>query len=220
MQHATTVPAWPRDHRVHFPAGKRFAGRQSRDTWLARPLLDMLADLGSRDPALREHCDFVGDLAASLGRRLGLAEPTVQRLRLAGVLHDIGKVAIPERILQKPGALDDGEWKRVRRHPEAGYVLIRGVGLNEIAGWVLCHHERPDGRGYPYGLDGQRIPLEAAILSVADAYHAMTTERPYQRALSDSAACDQVLRCSGSQFDARVVDALLRTAAPAAAVAV
>jgi len=220
MQLTATAPAWPRDHRVPFASPKRFGGRFTRDVHLARPLLEMLAGLGSRDPALREHCDFVGDLAASLGRRLGLPEPVVARLRLAGVLHDIGKVAIPDRILQKAGALDDGEWERVRRHPEAGYVLIRGVGLNEIAGWVLCHHERPDGNGYPYGLDGERIPLEAAILSLADAFHAMTSERPYQTALSDEAACEEVLRCSGSQFDAGVVDALLRTAMPASTVAI
>lgn len=193
---------------VPTPVRGRFR-RFPPEAELAAPLLGMLEELGARDGGLREHCESVGRLAAGIGRRLGLGEQAVARLRLAGVLHDIGKVVVPGRILHKPGPLDDGEWEQIRRHPQTGWLVIRSVGLEEIADWVLCHHERPDGSGYPHGPRRRHLPLGAAILAAADAYHAMTEERPYQLTLGHAEAREELRRCSGTQFDPAVVEALL-----------
>jgi HD-GYP domain-containing protein (c-di-GMP phosphodiesterase class II) len=173
---------------------------------LAEPLLRLLEESGERE-ALGEHCQAVGDLAVLIGGRLGLPERTLRQLHLAGVLHDIGKAMIPNSILDKPGPLSELEWEEIRRHPETGYLLIRSVGLNEIADWVRAHHERPDGGGYPFG-SGKR-PLGAAIVSVADGYQAMTAERSYQGAMSRGAARAEMRRCAGTQFEPEIVDALL-----------
>ncbi len=142
-----------------------------------------------------------------IGRRLGLPDLTLRQLYLAGVLHDIGKAMISDSILDKPGPLSAHEWEAIRRHPETGYLLIRSVGLDEIADWVRAHHERPDGSGYPFG--SRRRPLGGAIVSVADSYHAMTAERTYQEAMTAEEAREEMLRCSGSQFEPEIVEALL-----------
>ena len=134
----------------------------------------------------------------------------VARLRLAGVLHDIGKVVIPDAILQKPGPLDADEWEEICQHPRTGHRLVKAVGLHEISNWVLCHHERPDGKGYALGLPAEEIPLGGSILAAADAFHAMTVERPYQAPLTTSQALVELQRCSGTQFFPEVVAALSR----------
>ena len=182
---------------------------------LAKPLIRMLGSTGA-DENLREHSWEVGELAARIGRRLHLPEVTLRRLRLAGVLHDVGKAFVPQSILDKPGPLSSLEWAQIRRHPETGYLLARSAGLGEIAGWIRAHHERPDGRGYPFGVKSR--PLEAAIIAVADTFHAMTAERPYQQAVSPAVACQEIEVCAGTQFEPRVVDALIgpTTAGPLA----
>jgi HD-GYP domain-containing protein (c-di-GMP phosphodiesterase class II) len=173
---------------------------------LAEPLLRLLDDHGNR-AALGRHCEAVGDLAVVIGRRLGLPDDTLRQLYLAGVLHDIGKAMVPDSVLEKPGPLSTVEWEEIRRHPETGYLLIRSVGLDEIAEWVRAHHERPDGFGYPFG--SRKRPLGGAIVSVADGYHAMTAERTYREAMSPEEARAEMLRCSGSQFEPEIVEALL-----------
>ena len=173
---------------------------------LAEPLLRLLDDHGDR-AALGRHCEAVGDLAVVIGRRLGLSDLTLRQLYLAGVLHDIGKAMVPDAILEKPGPLSAVEWEEIRRHPETGYLLIRSVGLDEIAEWVRAHHERPDGSGYPFG--SHERPLGGAIVSVADGYHAMTAERAYQEAMTPEEAREEMLKCSGSQFEPEIVEALL-----------
>lgn len=155
------------------------------------------------------HGESVGHYAAITAENLGLPPARVRPLRLAGVLHDIGKVAISDSILDKPGRLTPEEWAEVRRHPEIGYRLISSAGLPAIGGWVLSHHERPDGSGYPYGLTGTEIPLESMILSAADAYHAMLERRPYKAPVSPADAASELRRCASSQFDATVVEALV-----------
>jgi HD-GYP domain-containing protein (c-di-GMP phosphodiesterase class II) len=132
-----------------------------------------------------------------------------ERLRAAGVLHDIGKLGISDKVLQKPHGLDVGEREEIRRHPEIGARILAHPQLDAVREWVLRHHERPDGGGYPGGLAGEAIPLEARILSVADAYEAMTADRPYRRALRAEEARAEIVRARGTQFDARVVDAFL-----------
>jgi putative nucleotidyltransferase with HDIG domain len=189
--------------RFSLPIDAEFAASEER---MAAPLLRLLEESGERE-ALGEHCQAVGHLAVLIGRRLGLPERTLRRLHLAGILHDIGKAMIPNSILDKPGPLSGLEWEEIRRHPETGYLLIRSVGLNEIADWVRAHHERPDGSGYPFG--SWTRPLGAAIVSVADGYQAMTAERNYQGAMSREAARAEMRRCAGTQFEPEIVEALL-----------
>ena len=195
--------------QVSPPRRGHYRRVRSSEVEQATPLLRMLAKHGLDDPSLLAHCEAVGDLAARVGHRLGLAEPVVTRLHLAGLLHDIGKLTLPDSILRKPGPLTEGEWSQIRRHPETGWHLIRSVGLEEIGEWVLCHHERPDGRGYPFGFTSQRIPLGGAILAAADAYQAMTVDRPYQVTLTETDARQELHRCAGTQFEPAVVAALL-----------
>ena len=190
------------------PAPGLRLGRWQTEEMRAGPLLRVLESLGDRDPELKQHCVAVGDLAERTALRLGFAGHVGARLRLAGILHDIGKVAIPGALLQKPGPLDADEWERVREHPQTGFLLIRGHGLDEIAEWVLTHHERPDGRGYPFGLGSHEVPLQGAILAAADAFHAMVVERPYQASLTPIEAREELRRCAGSQFEPVVVQAL------------
>lgn len=181
-----------------------------------RELLPVVQVLAALDPELSTHGESVARLATLAGRALGLPHQTVRLLGLAGLLHDVGKVVVPPGILEKAGPLSEKEWIEVRRHSEVGCGMLRALGLDEIAGWVLAHHERPDGSGYPFGLGAGEIPLEASILSACDAYHAMTAERPYQRALPHEEAIEELRRCACSQFDPRVVEALIEALEPAA----
>jgi diguanylate cyclase (GGDEF)-like protein/putative nucleotidyltransferase with HDIG domain len=164
--------------------------------------------LDMRDTSTARHSQTVGRYAKLLAHELGLGD-AVERVQLAGLLHDVGKVGIPDSILQKPGALDDAEWAEMRKHPELGARILQGANLEDISGWVLAHHERPDGRGYPQGLSRDEIPVPARILAVADAYEAMTTDRVYKRAMDHVAAQAELLRCSGTQFDADMVGAFV-----------
>jgi HD-GYP domain-containing protein (c-di-GMP phosphodiesterase class II) len=129
-------------------------------------------------------------------------------VRLAGRLHDLGKLAIPEEILRKPGSLDDAERLVLERHPQIGYLMLRSLGVEPVATWVRHHHERWDGTGYPDGLAGTAIPLGARIVFVADAWDAMTTERAYGVRRSEAEALRECERVAGSQFDPAVVAAL------------
>jgi HD-GYP domain-containing protein (c-di-GMP phosphodiesterase class II) len=133
----------------------------------------------------------------------------VEKIRLAGLLHDIGKSELPHGILDKPGPLTSREWDRLRKHPEAGARLLSDPMFDDIRSWVLAHHERVDGLGYPLGLHGGGIPIAARILTVADAYEAMTSDRPYRRALAHEDAAEELRACAGTQFDAEIVEAFL-----------
>jgi HD-GYP domain-containing protein (c-di-GMP phosphodiesterase class II) len=165
-----------------------------------------------RDAGSVAHSETVGRFAAMIAGELGLPEKRVERIRLAGVLHDIGKVGVPDAVLQKAGPLDEGEWAEIRKHPELGSRLLAGAGLDDIAGWVLAHHERPDGLGYPAGLAGTTIPLESRILAVADSYEAMVTDRVYRPGIGPDLARAELEQGAGMQFDRDVVAALLRCA--------
>ena len=123
-----------------------------------------------------------------MARELGLDEERVDRVRLAGVLHDIGKIGISDRVLTKPGPLDQTEWQEMYTHPEIGARLLSRPEFADLREWILAHHERPDGLGYPHGIGEDRIPIEARILAVADAYEAMTADRCYRPAIGEAAA--------------------------------
>jgi diguanylate cyclase (GGDEF)-like protein len=187
-------------------------GGSGSEQLAAAMLLAETLDL--RDVSTARHSQTVGRYAEEIGRALGLPGDRVERLRAAGVLHDIGKLGVADAVLQKPGALTDDEWADMRRHPELGARILDHANLRDISGWVLAHHERIDGRGYPHGLAGEQIPLEARILAVADAYEAMTADRPYRAALGHDAAREQLRECAGTQFDPRVVEAFLRVLQP------
>jgi diguanylate cyclase (GGDEF)-like protein/putative nucleotidyltransferase with HDIG domain len=162
-----------------------------------------------RDSGTAAHSETVGRYAGAIAGELGLPADLVERVRFGGIVHDVGKIGIPDSVLRKPGWLTDEDWQEMRRHPEIGARILRGANLDDIGEWVLAHHERPDGHGYPHGLGADEIPLEARILAVADAYEAMTSDRVYRPALTPEAARAELLRCSGTQFDGRVVDAFL-----------
>jgi diguanylate cyclase (GGDEF)-like protein/putative nucleotidyltransferase with HDIG domain len=190
------------------------AGGAAREQLAAAMLLAETLDL--RDVSTARHSQTVGRLAEAIARRLGLDDARVERIRAAGVLHDIGKLGVADAVLQKPGPLTDEEWADMRRHSELGARILEHANLRDISRWVLAHHERVDGRGYPHGLAGEAIPLEARILAVADAYEAMTADRPYRSALGHDAAQAELRAQAGAQFDARVVEAFLASVAPAA----
>ena len=171
-------------------------------------LLTLAEALDLRDPRTARHSETVGRYAEGMARELGFSEDRTERIRLAGVLHDIGKIGVADSILFKDGPLNDDEWTEIRNHPEIGARLLSGPGLADLRAAVLAHHERLDGDGYPFGLSGEEIPLEARIIAVADAFEAMLADRPYRRGRPAAEALEELDRCSGTQFDPRVVDAL------------
>jgi putative nucleotidyltransferase with HDIG domain len=165
--------------------------------------------------SLEAHAEAVAELAAQVAERLGLPDALVLRCRLGGWLHDVGKATIPESILGKPGPLDESEWAVMRTHPAIGEEIVLGAGaVREAAAAVRHHHERYDGTGYPDRLAGDTIPIEARIVAAADAYAAMTADRPYSSARTPQEALAELQRCSGSQLDPRVVAALLAVLGP------
>lgn len=176
-------------------------------------VLSLAEVLDLRDERNASHSAAVARYCEMIGRELGLPESRVNRLRLAGMLHDIGKIGIADTILDKPGPLSPGEWDQVRRHPEMAARILGAKELTDIREWVLNRHEQPDGHGYPRGVSGEEIPLEARILAVAESYDAMTSDRPYRSAKTPAEAMAEMGRYAGSQFDGRVVDALKRVLA-------
>jgi diguanylate cyclase (GGDEF)-like protein len=179
-----------------------------------------------RSPALGPHVSEVAALAEAVGLRLGLPEHRLHRLRQTAELHDVGKMAIPDEVLNKPAPLTEDEWRLIREHTIVGERIVSAApALGEVAKLVRATHESFDGSGYPDGLAGEDIPLEARIVNAADAYCAMTRKRPYRQAMSVEGAINELSRCAGSQFDPAVADAVIaavrqdltRLAAPRAA---
>jgi diguanylate cyclase (GGDEF)-like protein len=183
-------------------------GRGVDETHLAT-LLSLAEALDLRDTGTAAHSRTVGRYCGLIAKELGLPPERAKRIEVAGVLHDIGKIGLPDAILQKPGRLGRNELAEIRTHPEIGAQVLSGRGLEDLRDWVLAHHERPDGLGYPAGLSDEQIPLEAKILAVADAYEAMTADRVYRERLGAKAARAELLRCAGTQFDPRVVAAFM-----------
>ena len=189
---------------------RRSAGRRrvQRDAQLAT-VLALAEALDLRDADTSNHSRMVGFYAELMAQGLGMDPAHVERVRIAGLLHDIGKIGVPDAVLRKPAKLDDDEWAMMQRHPEIGARLLASVDANDIRSWVLAHHERPDGRGYPFGLENDDIPIEAKILSVADAYEAMTADRIYRTAPGPDVARAELEKWRGAQFDGQVVDVFL-----------
>src|SRR5438093_89507 len=168
-----------------------------------------------RDTYTGSHSARVAELAARVASRLGLDQEQIELSRLAGSLHDLGKLAIPEEILRKPGPLTGPERLVLERHPQIGFRMLDSLGIDPVAKWILHHHERWDGTGYPDRLPGSEIPLGARIIFVVDAYDAMTSDRVYRGRLSREDALAELERCAGTQFDPAVVAALAVELEPA-----
>jgi diguanylate cyclase (GGDEF)-like protein len=193
------------DRRMYARKGDRraSAGRQSRDV--------LLRSLSERQPDLHVHLRGTADLAMAVGRELGMHGEELNDVAQAAELHDVGKIAIPDAILEKTGPLDEGEWSFMRRHTIIGErILMAAPSLRSVAKLVRSSHERWDGSGYPDRLKGELIPLGARVVAVCDAFDAMTTTRPYRHRIGESDALAELRRCAGSQFDPAVVDAFVR----------
>jgi diguanylate cyclase (GGDEF)-like protein len=191
--------------RIHSTADlEREAERAAR----LRAATNLVKFLDARDTSTANHSEIVAELAVAIGEVLAVEADTLDQLRLAGLLHDLGKLGVPDRILHAPRALNDDEFEVVRRHPEIGCSLLDGLQLAPVDEWILHHHERWDGTGYPNRLRGEEIPLGARIIHVADAFEAMTAHRPYGRPRTIHAAIAELRAHAGSQFDPRIVAAL------------
>jgi diguanylate cyclase (GGDEF)-like protein/putative nucleotidyltransferase with HDIG domain len=166
--------------------------------------------LQERDRYTGEHSESVVEMAARVAQAMGLDAEEVSRVRTAALLHDIGKVGIPDEILHKPGPLDEHEWELMRQHPVIGERILRAIpGLGGVARIVRHEHERWDGGGYPDGLTGKEAPVGSRIILACDAYHAMTSDRPYRPAMSHTEAMEELSRHAGTQFDPEAVQALI-----------
>ena len=167
--------------------------------------------LEKRDPYTAGHQRRVAQLAAAIGEEMGLARTVIEGIHFGGLIHDIGKISVPAEILSKPVRLSDLEFKIVKVHAEAGYEILKDIAFPwPVADMVRQHHERMDGSGYPQGLKGEQIMLEARILAVADVTEAMSARRPYRPGLGMDAALEEITRGRGSHFDPAAVDACLR----------
>lgn len=161
---------------------------------------------------LHGHVHRVSNLAVDLGAGLGLPEADVDRLALAGVLHDVGKIHLDPEVLGKPGPLTEYEKDLMQRHPELGFAMTRDKLDPKVSEAILYHHERYDGRGYPFGLEGEAIPIMSRIVLVADAFDAMTSHRAYQPALPVEYAIEEIRKNAGTQFDPAVVEVFMELA--------
>jgi HD-GYP domain-containing protein (c-di-GMP phosphodiesterase class II) len=163
--------------------------------------------LAERDFATVEHANRMQDLVCRLAFKIGLSKNSIADLRLLAQFHDIGRVKIPDKILYKPGPLSESELQYMRLHPVIGYRIAKAMpGLAHIADWILKNHEWWNGNGYPFGYKGEEIPIECRILAIADAYDAMTNDRPYRKAMSQERAFSELKNYSGTQFDPELVE--------------
>lgn len=157
------------------------------------------------------HSKKVSELCILVSEKMGFSKENINLMRLAGLMHDIGKIGISDKILNKTGKLNENEYFEIKKHPEIGYRILSSIiEFSEIANFVLEHHEKWDGTGYPQGLKGEEIRIEARIIAIADAYDAMTTKRTYRDALSDEDAIDEIRRCAGTQFDPNIVSIFVK----------
>ncbi|HWF74165.1 MAG TPA: diguanylate cyclase [Solirubrobacteraceae bacterium] len=201
-----------RNRSVVFSGDTAYRATRERDIEAERyaaVMLDLAGTVDLRFSGSARHSETVGRYAEMMARELGLSEQRINRIRLGGLLHDIGKVGVPDSILNKRGRLSPEEFESIRTHPELGAQILEHPCFADIRTWVAAHHERPDGRGYPRGLSASQLTIEARILAVADAYEAMTSDRAYRASIGHEAARTELKENAGSQFDPDVVDALL-----------
>ncbi len=197
-------------HALQIADERLYAQKYSRRGDSDRTMAALLEALSVREPELQEQLAGVGALAGDLGRMLGLRRDELEELDRAAQLHDLGKLAVPDEILSKPGPLDEREWAFVRQHTIVGERILRASpALRSVATIVRASHENWDGSGYPDGTAGDEIPLASRIIRVCNAFVAMTSNRPYREALSVDEALNELMRCAGTDFDATVVRILV-----------
>ena len=183
-------------------ANKTLHGQSSR----SETIMTLFEALKEKYDEEKLHSDRVSRYCKLMGEKLKLNQDQIKELEIAGLMHDIGKITIPDKILDKPGKLTDDEWVIMKKHTINGYQILKSADkYSRLAEYALTHHERWDGKGYPNGLSGYDIPLFSRIISIADAYEAMTADRPYRKALDKKVAIEELKRCAGSQFDERLV---------------
>jgi diguanylate cyclase (GGDEF)-like protein len=198
------------DHALQIADERMYANKRSRSTARSQAGEVLLRTMHAKQPDLDEHSSNVAELATRVARRLGLGGEELDEIARAAELHDIGKVGIPDAILNKPSGLTDGEWEYIYQHTILGERILHGApALRPVARLVRASHERWDGTGYPDRLCGQEIPLGARVVAVCDAYEAMTTNRTYRAAVTHVLACQELRRSAGTQFDPEVVEAFL-----------
>lgn len=186
---------------------KKLTESKSMRNKTIQAILNTLREKNQRE---RVHCERVSRICKEIARQMNMDEETAKEIEYAGLMHDIGKIAVSDDILNKPGRLTDAEYQEMKRHTESGYQILRSVdAYTSLAEIALSHHERWDGKGYPRGLAGEEIPLIARIITVADAYEAMTENRPYKKAMTKDAAIEELIKNSGTQFDPEIVRVLI-----------
>jgi putative nucleotidyltransferase with HDIG domain len=198
------------ENRVREKTAELSRALSDLEATYSQTLWSLVAALDAREHETGDHSQRVVRYSLAIARRVGLDERELPDLGRGALLHDIGKIGVPDAILLKPGQLDEREWAEMRRHPQIGYEILRSIDfLERSAQVVLAHQERFDGRGYPHHLAGDQIPISARIFAIADTYDAMTSHRPYRQALSAEAARAEIARCAGTQFDPRCAEAFL-----------
>jgi HD-GYP domain-containing protein (c-di-GMP phosphodiesterase class II) len=171
----------------------------------------LAAAIDAKDPYTRGHSDRVARYSVAIGKNLGLPEKEMRNLRISALLHDVGKIGIDDRILRKPGALSDDEFEVMKQHPAKGAAIMSGAAqLIDIIPGMKYHHEKWSGGGYPESLEGEQIPMQARIVAIADTFDAMTTNRPYQKAMELNYVVDKIKSFATTRFDPRVVDAFVQ----------
>jgi putative two-component system response regulator len=200
-----------RDYQQHLEQKVEEQAKKIRASFLSA-ITALAYALEAKDKYTSGHSQRVAETSVAIAKELGMPQDSIDKIRLAGLVHDIGKIGVRESVLNKPCRLTDEEFNHIKSHCEIGeHILTPIVEDEEILKAVRHHHERYDGRGYPDGLSGEQIPLGARILAVADTYDAMTSERPYREAMSAEVTYTEIERGKGTQFDPEVVDAFLRT---------
>jgi len=198
------------ENRVHEKTAELSRALEGQQSAYAQTLWSLVAALDAREHETGDHSQRVGRYTLAVADRMGVPVDRRNDIFRGALLHDIGKIGVPDAILLKPGPLDAAEWEEMRRHPQTGFNILKSIGFLKVpAEIVLSHQERWDGSGYPRALRGEEIQLGARIFAVADALDAMTSDRPYRASLGFSRALAEIARCSGTQFDPAVVDALL-----------
>ncbi|MBP2028275.1 diguanylate cyclase (GGDEF)-like protein/PAS domain S-box-containing protein/putative nucleotidyltransferase with HDIG domain [Acetoanaerobium pronyense] len=177
----------------------------------AKTVSAIIKTLHEKNKREEAHSHRVSELCEKMGTVLGLSYDNIKELKVMGLLHDIGKIAIEESILNKSGSLSEQEWKEIKKHPEIGFRILSSVSeMSEMARYVLAHHERIDGSGYPRGLKGNEIPLQSKIISIVDTYDAITSQRSYREAMTNEYAVSELLKGAGTQFDKELVDIFVK----------
>ena len=192
----------------HFMYKRKYYENQSAQSNTVKLIMQTLFEKSKRE---RDHSERVGLMCEAIAQKMNLAKQEVTRIKTAGFLHDIGKIGIDEEILNKKGKLNEKEWEIIKTHTaKSARILEHTVEYKDLAKIVLSHHERYDGTGYPYGLKGEQIPIEARIIAIADTYDAMTQNRTYRKIVSKDIAIKEIDRCAGTQFDPNIVAVFIK----------